>query len=253
MARAAGHARLSHQLSPQRYSLVSRRWHGGLVLGRVRTLRYPGHDLRAIRCGKDRRDRRAPSRPARDRRPHGTQRAVEGQRFGARRRCAAQVRPPSERRGESLLPALLRRRTLPISNASTADSPRRRNIRSASSFLGHRSFATALQLPPSSHTVYSRARFFFGPGQGVDHGSISQRLAALAAARAGLRKEMHEARAVELAPAVGNSHLPKASACLRCCSSRIDGPKTLSKYFSFTNWSIRPLSIILEKSTPLRS
>ena len=43
----------------------------------------------------------APSRPARDRRSHGSQYAVERQRFGARGRCPAPVRAPAERRRES--------------------------------------------------------------------------------------------------------------------------------------------------------
>ena len=51
----------------------------------------------------------------------------------------------------------------------------------------------------------------------------------------------------------GSLYLPKASACLRCCSSRIDAPKVVSKNFSRTNWSTRLLSIIFDKSPPFSS
>ena len=92
----------------------------------------------------------------------------------------AHLRPPAQRRGQSFLPALLRRRELSISHPASADSPGRRCVWPATHHVGHRPFAVAGYLPAKRHAVHRGVRVSFGERQRMDHGQESRALAALA-------------------------------------------------------------------------
>ena len=86
----------------------------------------------------------------------GLNSVLRGKRSDPFGRCRDQTRAPQECRREGFGAALLRRRALSISDSTSAGAPRRRRLRPAALFLGHRSVAPALSVQASGDVCSPR-------------------------------------------------------------------------------------------------